>query len=413
MAFVLSMGFDTADGVTMLPLQPSGSVGAGSVLGTPTPTGCLYIYGINDQTQLVQELSDSPEIERAEQCTFVHTFITTWANGLVLLPMLSRGVFVTDSFGNIWRILSAKLQKGKGKTGKLSIVAESISFDSPPDDYSIEPTQLGINIIKHPRYFWALNPSPDNPVDNANDFTAIANPVDVGKGLTGWTVAEVKGACIRAIQNYIDSPFQPSGNTVASGLQLQLISALSSGTIPIGPSGIFPNITNTTALFAIAAAGEIIQKLWKNEDTPYLPGWTIKWTQYYFAPAFLNPGAYIEDPTLVVPDYFISPQQDGSNTIFDHLAAINPQAFSSTGYQGGSAALSSLRQSDSQDYQRTWFAISMTWVISAVGTWDTEIFSGGNRPSHQPYDPQGILGFIPLPVDPDQGFGNAGAGGTW
>lgn len=383
----------------MLPLQPQGAAGGGSTLGTPTPSDYLFIYSNPDQTQITQELADSPEIERAEQATFSHTFRTSWQNCLVLIPMLSRGVFVQDSLGNIWRILSAKIQHDRGTWGKLTVVAESISFDSPPDDYQISAEQLGINIIKHPRYFWALNPSPNNPVDGGNDYVEQANVGDPSGAF--WTVAQVKAAVIRAIQNYIDSPFQPNANQVASALQLQFTNALAGGTVPMGTAGQQPIITSPVALFAIAAAGEIIQKLWKNIDTPYLPGWRITWVQYYFAPAFLNPGAYIESPVGIVPDYFLDPYQgtNGSHTIFDQMAAINPQAFSDNGYPGGTVEISWLRQSDEQEYQRTWFAIKMSWIGSAIGTWDTEIFSANPRPNHQLYDQTGVLGFLPLPGD--------------
>jgi len=393
MAFVLAVGFDRADGVTLLPVQPTGTGGTGQTLGTATPTDFIFILNNNDQSQITQELTDSPEIERAEQATFQHTFRTSWANCLALIPMLARGVFVTDSSGNIWRILSAKIQHDRGTWGKLTLVAESISFDSPPDEYQIVDVELGIDIIKHPRYFWALNPTPNNPIDGSNDYTT-----NVGIAPNTATIAQVKSAIIRAIQNYRDSPQQPSANLINGLLQNQVINQFNISMIPIGVPGTQVNvIANTICQFAIAAAGEIIQKLWRNLDTPYLPGWQITWSQYFFAPMYLNPGAYEENPVGIVPDYFISPSQDGSNTIFDQMAQINPQDFSNNGHTNGGVSISWLRKSDRQIFQRTWFRIERNWIGAPVGNWDTELFTPNARPDFTPYDQTGVRGFLPLP----------------
>ena len=141
---------------------------------------------------------------------------------------------------------------------------------------------------------------------------------------------------------------------------------------------------------AVAAAGEIIQKLWYQEDTPYVAGFQVTWSQYYFAPVYENPGGYVENPFGIVPDYFLSPSQDGSNTIFDLMAQINPQCYSDNGSSNGNVNISWLRKADEVEYQRTWFKVTRTWIGSPIGHWDAQIYSGGERP-------QLPANYLPLP----------------
>jgi len=371
MSFWLPMGFDTADGSTPLPAQPYGAGGGSRLVGTADPVGMLQVFGDDDGTN-VQEPPGSPELERVEQATFRHTFRTTYNNALALIEGLGRGTFVSDRGGRIWRILSSNITKGRAGYAELSVVAESISFDSPPDDFQIIPVELGINIIKHPRYFYALYPT-------AADFSTV-----VGSGGDITTVANVKQAIIRAIQTYQDSPFFPSSNTVNGLVQNNIILGITSGSIDAQVSGTTKTIDYTadaSCLLAAAAAQEIIQKLWNQLDSPYLAGWQITWSQYYFSPPYLNPGSYIENPFGIVPDYFLSPSQNGSDSIFDFFADDNPQDFSITGDVGGAVDISWLRKADEIEYQRTWFKITRTWVGSPIGHWDAQIFSSGPRPS--------------------------------
>lgn len=391
--FILPTGFDRADGVTVLPIQPQGTGGAGSVIGTPLPDGDLVILGnVGAQGANPEEDPNSPEVERAEQATVLHTLKMSWQNCLNFISLMGRGTFLEDSFGNIWRILSSKIRSLPATMGELSYVAESISFDSPPDEFQIVPVELGINIIKHPRYFPFLNPSTANPVDGTNDYNT-----QVGVAPNQASVAQVKAAIIRAIQTYVDSPYQPSANTINGLIQNQIVTSLTGGQVPTGQSGTIINTAGSLVCqFALAAAGEIIQKLWKQEDTPYLPGWQITWSQYFFAPVYLNPGAYDENPVGIVPDYFLSPSQNGSNTIFDLFPQINPQDFSSNGQTSGSTQISWLRKADEYEYQRTWFKVSRTWIGSPIGQWDAQIFSENPRVT-QPLDTAGVIGFLPLP----------------
>lgn len=369
--FWLPSGFDRADGTTYIPSQPVGSGGGPIRIGTPTPVVNLAIFG-GTGTEQVQEFPDSPEIERAEQCTFQHRFRTFWEVAKQYIYALGRGTFVHDTNGNIWRVLSSKIQSDRGGMAILSVTAESISFDSPPDDYQMIPVELGINIIKHPRYFYSLYPV-------LSDFST-----SVGSGGDTATVAQVKQAIIRAIQTYQDSPWMPTANNINGLFQNKIIESLVSGTVPTQVSGVTKQVdttANASCALALAAAQEIIQKLWNQIDNPYMAGFQITWSQYYFAPTFENPGSYIENPVGIVPDYFISPSQDGSNTIFDQIAEINPQCYSTTGASGGNVDISWLRKADEVEYQRTWFKVTRTWIGSPIGHWDAQIFSGGSRPS--------------------------------
>ncbi len=391
--FWIPTGFNRADGTTNLPSQPSNSGGPLAKVGTPNPVGqtSSFSNALDGSTPTIEEDGTSPEIERAEQATSQHRLKMAWQEALNLLSVMGRGTFLTDSFGNIWRVLSSKInhiRSGGADMGELSYTAESISFDSPPDDYQMIPVELGIDIIKHPRYFYALYPSGTDFVDS------------VGTPVTGpfATRAAVKMAIIRAIQTYRDSPyFPPVGSTAMNGtVQNNVINYFIQSLIPtlvgsnsetqIDISG------DAGSLLAAAAAGEIIYKLWNQLDTPYIAGFQVAWSQYYFAPVFENPGSYVESPIGIVPDYFLSPSQDGSDTIFDQMGNINPQCFSASGapIEGANFNISWLRKADEVEYQRTWFKVTRTWIGSPIGHWDAQIFSQGNRPS-SPSD------YLPLP----------------
>jgi hypothetical protein len=137
---------------------------------------------------------------------------------------------------------------------------------------------------------------------------------------------------------------------------------------------------------AIAAAQEIIGKLWRMEDTPLINGWEMTWSEYYWSPPNLNPGSYLENPanaTPPLPDYFYSPVRppNPSYTVFDWIAYINPQLYSSNGASGGATTISWLRDADSLDYQRTWFKITRKWLGAPLGAWDYDLYNRYSRPS--------------------------------
>lgn len=418
MPFLIPTGLDRGNGVTEIPLQPQGSGGVGK-FGTPDGTGSITVINPggdpvtynSDGTsnQVPQEDADSPEIERAEQATIMHKIKGGYYDMLVLLGGLGRGTFLEDSFGNVTRVLSSRLVSRKGRQSELSVTAESISFDTPPDEFSCTPVDLGIDIIKHPRYAWALNTNPSDETSN----------IPVGDITVNFVA--IKSAIIRLIQTYRDSPFFPSADNINGLIQNNIMSSLSGsstntylnvqvpvvgfdptqavsspplwdGVVANLPSGNYSyaivavpvNLSDPTdpIAIAIAASKEIISKLWRGEDVPYLPGYQVTLAQYFFKPVYLNPGAYSESPVGIVPDYFLSPTQDGSTTIFDQFAQINPQCFSSDGTATGAVSISWLRKSDEVDFQRSWFRYPSTWTGSPIGTFDVQIYSGGDRPQN-------------------------------
>lgn len=330
----LPIGFDRADG-------------SGGRPGTPTPFANLTFNGraYNGESAIaaavgLQELPDSPEIERAEQCTGNHKFRMPWVEGINRLTFIGRGSIFTDSGGLVWRVLSAKLKRERGGMCSLETTSESVSFDSPPDEFQITPVELGINIIKHPRYLYALIKQDG---DSATDVTE-------------------KQTIVRLIQQYIDAPVAPEKSAVVSQLGMTLDDS------PV-------------LLYAKAAAQEIVQKLWLQEDNPYVIAYRIVWSVYYFRPIFLDPGGRKEDPIQDggLPDYFGSPSGDYNvDTIFDLLAVYNPQCYKSP---SGSLILSSLRLADEYEYQRTWFKVTRQWIVSPIGNWDPQIYNPFERPA--------------------------------
>ena len=414
--FPIPTGFDRADGETYLPGQDGFASGRA---GTPTPSQHVAIYG--GGSDKIEEYPDSPEIERAEQATFLHRLkCASWETAKNFISALGRGTFLTDSTGETWRVLSTKIQSQRGGTADISVTAESISFDSPPDEFRITPVELNIDIMKHPRYAWALLPY----TSGSSTYTWIGDTRQV------ISYNDVKQTIVRMIQTYRDAPFLASGDNVNGYVQNSIIKTFqaSSGTISyvtvtypnssfvktikeVTPknnnnywdgnartrppqnfryytANISVNLANAAdpVVIALAAAQEIISKLWRGEDTPPVTGYEVEWSQYYFAPPqtngnlSFNPGNYIENPIGIIPDYFLSPSQDGSDTIFDYFTRLNPQCFAVNGQPGGILSFSCLRKPDEIDYQRTWFRVTRKWLISMVGHWDKDLMTQKPRP---------------------------------
>ena len=382
--------------------------------GTPTPGGSIVQSGNIFSLNTFEEYADSPEIERAEQCTVQHRLKTTWANAQTAIQGLGRGTVVQDSGGNTYRILSSKIQSEKGGLATISVTSESISFDSPPDEFQIVPVELGVDILKHPRYNWALLPW-------TNDTSTYINLPIGGGGSVTISYNDVKQSVIRMIQTYRDSPYLASGDNVNSYVQSSIIHTLKDGGQQVTTTFKNPNFSTSAkevqpdgknnlwvsgtplptvncrffavnvpigggssdpVKIAIAAALEIISKLWRGEDTPPITGYELTWSQYYFAPTYLNPGNYVENPVGIVPYYFMSPNQIGGATIFDELTGWNPQCFATNGIKFGPLSLSCLRKPDEIDYQRTWFKVTRKWLCSPIGHWDQDLLTGNNRPQN-------------------------------
>jgi hypothetical protein len=417
MSFNLPVGIDRAEGYP-LPSQPTGSGGNYTVVGTAIPTGAIQTWNGGMD---IQEPTGSPVIERAEQCTCSHKLNMSYDEGLYYFGQIGRGVVVTDTGGNIWRVLSSSITNLSGNRCEFSYVMESISFDSPPDDFNIEPVSLDLNIVKHPRYFWALSPYQTDE----STYTQV--------GDTKIYYTEIKEAIVRMIQNYTDSPFYPSQAQVQGLIQSNILSMLSNGKVQInypnpnydgsqktvspvpwdGTNANLPtqncvyfaisvnfdiNNASNPIVIALAAAQEIISKLWRQEDAPYIVGYKVTHVQRFFQPVYLNPGGYREDPRDFVPSYFISPGLSWNNvprgvvddfgnagdtisapgaeatTIFDDMVLINPQSYSDDGTVDGKLVFSSLRLADRYRYERTWFEVTHEWLVAPVGKWDSDLY---------------------------------------
>lgn len=374
--------------------------------------------GGNDVSVLtINELPDSPVFERAEQGTMTHHYEGPYLLLRAEESIYGRGTLTTDSFGNYYRVLSCSTQPTKGGMGLMTIVSESISFDAPPDEFNCQPVRLGLDILKHPRYFYALMPTNQIP-----DFTGIEdNPLQM----------TAKQAIIRAIQAYRENPYIPTSSNI-NGIQGALHTTIEAAfasekmtisrvnpnydpsinatpQLPITDPPSYPDSAassgdpnpqtyldymtsedakdpNGKVALAMAAAREIIGKLWRMEDTPLVNGLEITWTEYYFRPPPLNLGSYIEDlikdAVPALPDYFYSTEfpPDPTKTIFDSLSSFAPQIYSASGLKNGAVKISWLRDADVLEYNRTWFRVTRKWLGAPIGAWDAQIYSTGNRP---------------------------------
>ena len=190
----------------------------------------------------LKEKPDSPEIELGEQGLFTHTFDADWTTARSLV--LPRGTFVRDSNGNIFRLLTTKLQHKAGNVGEISHATESISFAVPPDEFDIDDVENNPSLKKHPRYAALTD----------QDFSNI--------------------------QSALDLPQQQS-RAEAETLNTYAPSSLS-----------------------FARWNELLSKLRRGEDSFYAAGIKITWGTFSFSPQPMNLGGYIEDPTLILPFTF-------------------------------------------------------------------------------------------------------------
>lgn len=415
---------DWADGFTNYPTFGNTSI---APIGTFTPTSAVKVKAANGAVTIdgvqIEELDDSPELERAEQATSTKRFRMPYSFGRNLIQFMARGTILQDNEGNQVRLMATSIRKEKPGMCVMTVISEGLSFDLPPDEFSCEPIELGIDIVKYPRYFYSLLPT------TTDTFSQKA----------------AKQSIVRAIQTFRDSPFFPSNSiTALNGLILSsnltgqvhdiIQSQLSnnettiqipninftsdfavtdpaaiaiqplSDTIAYPPKATKKGDPNPQVLIvslskaispdpviqaAFAAAQEIISKLWRQEDTPYQVGFQITWSTYYYIKPFYNPGGYLENPIFQtgpgnpgLPDYFGSPSFDyATNTIFDNIGQYNPQCYSANGQTGGLVNISWLRKADVVDYQRTWFKWTRTWIGTASAHWDTDLYTQNWRPN--------------------------------
>lgn len=411
----LPHGLDRADGLN-------------GRLGTPTPVAAVKYQGPNGTIVApIEELSSSPKMERSEQCTVSKSFTGPYDELLNRWVVYPRGTLVVDSGNNFFRILNANIShtQGKGEIGQLDLVQEALSFDSPPDQFCCNTVNLGLDIMKNPRYFYSLMPTAQIPTPWPA-YIVADNPVQ----------SAVKSTIIRAIQAYKENPLVPPQNILnnTSGFFHDLIMAglvigkqiysvpnpnfrpeftatavskidtLFSG-LPYPPVAVASGEPNPPIYYAafdlaqpalnggdphgkvalaLAAAQELLTKIWRMEDAPPVYGIEMTLVSYYWRPPYLNLGSYIEDPALAtpgVPDYFLCPNVIPTGaTIFDKIGDFNPQYYSLTGVAGGGAAISWLRQADNLEFDRTFFKLTQRWLGAPYGAWDADLFNQRSRP---------------------------------
>lgn len=323
-------------------------------LGVATPAGTIRVQTSGGGTTVndakMAEMPDSPQIERAEQCTVVKRFKGGYNDALTRIAGLYRGLVRVDSLGNVSQLLSTKLEREGAGMATLTTVEESKSFDPPPEEFFIDTVELNVPITRNPRYL--------NAFLGANSAEELLNQ-----------------QVLRQLELYFENPTLPTRNGVVTALE-------ASKGHPSDPDNF---VTGTD--MAKYAALEIIQKYWRGTETPYLPGVMVTWSQYGWLPWNLNFGAYIENPMTTavpqLPDYFFSTvyPPDPAITIFDDVAKRNPQYYSTDGTATGALNISWLRKADRMERARTWYRIDRTWIGSPLGYWDPELYSAGNRPS--------------------------------
>ena len=97
-----------------------------------------------------EEDPDSPTLEFAEQCTVTHKYHGDWQTIQTLI--VSRGTYLIDSFGYLYRVLSCTIAHQSGNAGSMTIVTESISFNVPPDEFDVEAVEFNPALEKFPAY---------------------------------------------------------------------------------------------------------------------------------------------------------------------------------------------------------------------------------------------------------------------
>jgi hypothetical protein len=376
----LPCGYDRADGR---------AVTGGVLLGTPTPTGRILTSSVaGTGIELpIEEEADSPVIENAEQQTITHRFKGGWNELATRMRGLHRGIIRTDSQGTLVKLLSAMLQKQPGGRGTVTTVDEVMTGDTPPDRFECVPVELGLHIIKHPRYIHAF-------LGNRLMPSSLAT----GDSTGGYgSVTEAKNqAVIRLLQDYMENTSAPWRNNIQALLIASLNSEAGSGdtqppvyTTPtdLAASGYPAGALVQGTKMAKAAALEIIIKYWRGEETPSVVGFQITWTQYFWYPVYLNPGGFIEDPIQAgLPAFLWSTKfppdpSDFTKHILAAAAMLNPQSYSRNGKYTGAIEISWRREADQEVRERTFFGVQHRWCGSPIGHWDPQFYTHAQAPT--------------------------------
>lgn len=335
---------------TVLPNVFDRADGLGGRPGTITPAASIQLQqGSNTQVpgNVFEEEPDSPSIEFGEQTTVRHTYICDPVTAQIYMLGLPRGTLLQDSVGNISKVLSVTGDRMRGDRVRMTVISEVILY-SPPDEFQLEILELNPALEKHPRYAFL--------------------PADI-RNLVSYSVS--------------------AAQIVSAETAKSLISGISArpASLPTGGSWNWQTVQD--------AAQELLLKRRIGEDTFYLPGFRVVWHSYYFAPQNLNPGGYVEDPISQggLPMFFWNPKYpfdptDIYDNIFQYCAVVCPQFFS----DGGASAhtrISWLRLCDTQEYVRTWFRVTRTWIGAPYAHWDSDLYTG--LPSPYPPPPDRIL----------------------
>lgn len=304
--------------------QPNGedrATGIGGLPGTATPAGAIKQSPGGAGAVVFEELATSPTLEAGDQGTIVHEFRTDSATGISIANAVPRGTILVDSNGLISKVLSTSFQQQPGNMGLVRMTAEDLAV-APPDEFRVEAVEFNPSIFRHPKYQSVVN----------------------------YTGGPLVGSQIIAI-------IQGATNLPQISAQAEAQNFLTS-----------TQISNPSVL---ALAQEMFGLIQNGNDTFYLAGFKVTWSQYSYAPILMNPGGYIEDPVTQggLPAYFWSTTQaPGGSNIFTTLANEVAPAL----YAGG---ISWLRQSDDLEYQRTWFRITRIWLGGVLGHWSPLLYN--------------------------------------
>lgn len=367
--------FDPLD----LPTGRERADGEDGRLGTATPAGAVKIQSADGNDVIsVNEEPDSPIVERAEQKTVTHNYTMSWEAAKTQQDNMPRGAIFYENDDSdpewtpMYKVLSTRIKHARGGSATLEVVAEQLNGDVPPDQFNIVPVELNFNIMKFPRYYRALK-----------GYTSDEQLLNLG--------------VIRQLQNYMDNPSYAARDAISYRLYQSLGKP---GTVTDGipvPDSSFADPANATGIitpvtgtdFAKYAALEIVSKHWLGIENPYIVGWQITYSQYFWRPQHLHPGGVIQAPYYEVDEQFIiSPDiawADGitnipEDTIFADMWEKNPQAylpleasyeFSSYDY----TAISWLRKADQMYFERTFYRVDKTWIGAPVGSWDPDMFN--------------------------------------
>ncbi len=319
----LPFGFSWADGTHL------GS--ADFNVGTPTPPWAIVQQGGNGDGSYFEELPDSPKFSRGEQMTCVHTWECDQVTASVIMSVCPRGTVFIDTFDPLskWKVLETSSNRKTPNTWVVQIISESITFDLPPDEFSIEVVEFNPSLTKHPRY----------------------------------------APLTKTMLYYINAYSQSQDF-------LRVMD--------------FSNILTTLNGTQNRAKTELLFKLKKGIDSFYLAGFKINYSFYSYLPYPIDPGGRVEDPVSngIIPYFFWSldgtPSTDPDNISFSSLASsVSPILYGN--------GLTYLRLADTDYFQRTWHRITKSWIAAPAGGpvliegnpynwkghWDEDIYQSG------------------------------------